>query len=247
MRATWRLPARRSSASAARSRGGKDGTAFPLHLSVGHFTLAGEQKFTGILHDLSTRVSIGEQLPERAALAKLGEMAAMIAHELRNPLAGIRGAVQAFGAQLPADARNSAIVKEIVTRIDALNEMMKDLLFFARPPQPRLRPTEIVPLVQITASLLTQDPLMCGVHVDVAGSAPTIRVDAEMLKIVFQNLLVNGAHAMGGRGRIRVEVSTADGSCLVAFRDDGPGIPTDVRDKMRNPPAPGWDCRPRSG
>ena len=61
-------------------------------------------------------------------------MAAMIAHELRNPLAGIRGAVQAFGAQLPADARNSAIVKEIVTRIDALNEMMKDLLFFARPP-----------------------------------------------------------------------------------------------------------------
>ena len=69
-------------------------------------------------------------------------------------------------------------------------------------------------------------------HVDVAGSAPTIRVDAEMLKIVFQNLLVNGAHAMGGRGRIRVEVSTADGSCLVAFRDDGPGIPTDVRDKM---------------
>lgn len=213
----------------------KDGTAFPLHLSVGQFMLAGEQKFTGILHDLRIRVRMEEQLRERASLAKLGEMAAVIAHEVRNPLAGIRGAVQTIGAQLPPDGRSSAMAKEIVTRIDSLNEMMKDLLLFARPPQPRPRPTEIVPLVQMTASLLSQDPALRGVHIDVAGAAPTIPADADMLKIVFQNLLVNSAHAMGGRGRIRVDVSTQDASCLVAVRDDGPGIPPEVREKIFTP------------
>ena len=213
----------------------KDGTTFPVHLSVGHFTLAGEQKFTGILHDLSRRAHVEKQLRERDSLAKLGEMAAVIAHEVRNPLAGIRGAVQTIGAQLPGDSRNGMMVKEIVSRIDSLNEMMKDLLLFARPPQPRTRPTEIVPLVQMTANLLSSDPALDGVHIDVAGASPAIPADAEMLKIVFQNLLVNSAHAMGGRGRIRVDISTVDTSCVVAFTDQGPGIPADVLEKIFTP------------
>ena len=213
----------------------KDGTTVPVHLSVGEFTLAGERKFTGILHDLSTRVQMEEQLRERAALAKLGEMAAVIAHEVRNPLAGIRGAVQMIGAQLAPESRNASMMKEIVGRIDSLNEMMKDLLLFARPPQPRPTSTEIVPLVQMTANLLTQDPALQGVQIDVDGSAPAIPADPEMLKIVFQNLIVNGAHAMGGRGRIRVDVRTVDSTCVIAFTDHGPGIPPEVRDKIFTP------------
>ena len=213
----------------------KDGTTFPVHLSVGEFTIGGERKFTGILHDLSIRVQMEEQLRERAALAKLGEMAAVIAHEVRNPLAGIRGAVQMIASQLPPESRNTAMMQEIVGRIDSLNEMMKDLLLFARPPQPRQTPTEIVPLVQMTAHLLTLDPALRGVHVEVTGSAPAIPADPEMLKIVFQNLIVNGAHAMGGQGRIRVEVSTVDTSCVIAFTDHGPGIPPEVRDKIFTP------------
>ena len=212
-----------------------DGTTFPVHLSVGEFTIGGERKFTGILHDLSMRVQMEEQLRERAALAKLGEMAAVIAHEVRNPLAGIRGAVQMIATQLPPESRNTAMMQEIVGRIDSLNEMMKDLLLFARPPQPRPTPTEIVPLVQMTAHLLTLDPALRGVHVEVAGSAPVIPADPEMLKVVFQNLIVNGAHAMGGQGRIRVEVTTVDRSCVIAFTDHGPGIPREVRDKIFTP------------
>jgi PAS domain S-box-containing protein len=213
----------------------KDGTTFPVHLSVGEFTLGGERRFTGILHDLSMRVQMEEQLRERAALARLGEMAAVIAHEVRNPLAGISGAVQMIGAQLPAESRNQAMVKEIVGRIDSLNEMLKDLLVFARPPQPRPTPTEIVPLVQMTANLLTQDPALQGVRVDVDGGAPAIPADPEMLKIVFQNLIVNGAQAMGGQGRIRVDVKTVDTTCLISFTDHGPGIPLEVRDKVFTP------------
>ena len=86
----------------------KDGTTFPLHLSVGQITIDGERKFTGILHDLSARVRLEEQLREQATLAKLGEMAAVIAHEVKNPLAGIRGAIQVIASRLPPEAMHAA-------------------------------------------------------------------------------------------------------------------------------------------
>jgi two-component system sensor kinase FixL len=210
----------------------RDGTTFPLHLSVGELTVEGERKFTGILHDLTGRVRLEERLREAATLAKIGEMAAVIAHEVKNPLAGIRGAIQVIGSRLPADSRDAAVLNEIVKRIDALDGLMKDLLVFARPPQPRRASVDVVPLVTMTAELICQDPALKDVQVDVEGSAPPVLADAEMLKIVFQNLLVNSAHAMQGQGKIDVTIATADSTCEVAFTDTGPGIPEDIRDKI---------------
>jgi signal transduction histidine kinase len=68
----------------------------------------------------------------------------------------------------------------------------------------------------------------------VDGSAPPVLADPEMLKIVFQNLLVNSAHAMQGQGRIQVAVTTIDSACQISFTDAGPGIPEDIRDKIFN-------------
>jgi two-component system, LuxR family, sensor kinase FixL len=213
----------------------KDGSTFPVHLSVAEMTVADERKFTGIIHDLSDRVRMEETLRERAALARLGEMAAVLAHEVKNPLAGIRGAIQVVGSRLPPDTPGAPILKEILTRIDSLDEMMKDLLMFARPPKPRLQPTAITPLVRATADLLGQDPTFGDIKFDITGSAPPVAADADMLKIVFQNLLINGAQAMQGRGRIRVDVTSTDGACSIAFSDNGPGIPADVRHKVFEP------------
>jgi two-component system sensor kinase FixL len=213
----------------------RDGTMFPLHLSVGEFTIAGEHKFTGILHDLSARVRLEEQMREQTALAKLGEMAAVIAHEVKNPLAGIRGAIQVIAARMPKDATEAPVLAEIIKRIDSLDGMIKELLLFARTPQPRRIPTSLVPLVAATADLLTRDPSLQAVEVQIDGSAPPVPADAEMLKIVFQNLLINGAHAMKNRGRIRVEVNTSDSACHVTFSDEGPGIPVEVREKIFTP------------
>ena len=151
----------------------RDGTTFPLHLSV-------------------------------------GEMAAVIAHEVKNPLAGIRGAIQVIGSRLPPESKDAAITKEIVTRVDGLSDLMKDLLLFARPPQLRPAPVDVVPLVTTTAELLIQDPALRAVHVDIQGSAPPIPADADLLKIVFHNLLVNGAQAMHGQGRIQVAVASRE-------------------------------------
>lgn len=213
----------------------KDGTVFPLHLSVGEMTIAGERKFTGMLHDLSDRVKLEEQLRERGALAKLGEMAAMIAHEVKNPLAGIRGAVQVISRRMPAGNPDEVMMQEIIKRIDSLDVMMKDLLLFARPPKPNRSPTDVVPLLTATAGLLKRDEGAEQVDVEIAGSSPPVPADGEMLKMVFHNLLINSAHAMQGRGRIRVQVSAAHHACRIAISDHGPGIPADQRDKIFTP------------
>jgi two-component system sensor kinase FixL len=213
----------------------RDGTTFPLHLSVGEMTVGGERKFTGILHDLGARVLLEERLREQASLARLGEMASVIAHEIKNPLAGIRGAVQVIGSRLPKEGKDALMMQEVVKRIDALNDLMKDLLVFARPPQPRPAPVEIGALVASTAALLQGDPALKEVQVKIDGSAPAVVADAELLRIVFVNLLINGAHAMQGRGTIRVSLASVGDICHIEFSDSGPGIPSEVREKVFTP------------
>jgi two-component system sensor kinase FixL len=213
----------------------KDGSTFPLHLSVGEISMAGERKFTGILHDLSDRVRVEEQLREQATLVKLGEMAAVVAHEVKNPLAGIRGAMQVMGRRMPPDSQDAAMAQEIVKRIDSLDAMMKDMLVFARPPQPKRRAIDVVPLVTVTADLLKADAALRHVEVRVEGAAPPVNADPEMLKMVFQNLLVNGAHAMEGSGTILVQIAPQQRECRIVFADSGPGIPEDIRTRIFTP------------
>ena len=210
----------------------KDGSTFPLHLSVGETVMAGERRFTGILHDLSARVALEERLREQSALARLGEMAAVIAHEVKNPLAGIRGAVQVIGGRLPADNKDAPMMKEIVARIDALDGMMKDLLVFARPPKPKVARIDLVPLMNSTAGLLKADNEAREVAIEVEGSAPPVAADPDMLKMVFQNLLINSAHAMDGRGTIRIGIAGAGAMCRVSISDSGPGIPPEIQEKI---------------
>jgi two-component system sensor kinase FixL len=213
----------------------RDGTAFPVHLSVGEMVVGGARKFTGIIHDLTARVGMEAQLREQAALVRLGEMAAVIAHEVKNPLAGIRGAVQVIGSRLATGSRDAAVTGDIIARIDALNGLIQDLLLFARPPQPRPAPVEVSSLLATTVDLLRGDPAVGQVDIHVEGTAPPVLADPELLKIVFQNLLINSAQAMDGRGRIQVSVRTADGRCEVRVVDRGPGIPADIRDKVFTP------------
>jgi nitrogen-specific signal transduction histidine kinase len=88
---------------------------FPLHLSVGEMRVGGERKFTGIRHDLTARKHIEEQLSGQESLAKLGEMAAVLAHKIRNPLAGIRGAMQVMASRFDPATKEASISKEIFT------------------------------------------------------------------------------------------------------------------------------------
>jgi two-component system sensor kinase FixL len=213
----------------------RDGTTFPVHLTVGEMAVNGDRKFTGILHDLSARANIETQLREQAALARLGEMAAVIAHEVKNPLAGVRGAIQVIGSRLPKESKDASMIKEIVARLDALDELVKDLLLFSRPPRPKTGRVDLAALLTVTGDLLNSDPALKEVRVDVRGAAPIVSADADLLKIVFENLLVNSAQAMKGRGTIRAMISLVGGDCRIEVRDEGPGIPAEVLDRIFTP------------
>ena len=213
----------------------RDRSVVPVHLSVGELVVGGERKFVGILHDLTLRKRMEQQLSEQQSLAKIGEMAAVLAHEIRNPLAGIRGAMQVMAARYEPASKEGMVTKEIIARVDTLSELMQDLLLYARPPKPHPAPVDLGRLVLTVVDLLARDPDVSGVQVAVEGSAPPVRADAELLKIVFQNLLINGAHAMAGRGRLHVQLLGDGDRCSVAFADTGPGIPADIREKIFTP------------
>lgn len=212
-----------------------DGHAFPLHLSVGEFEIDGEKHFTGILHDLSRRAALEERLREATALARLGEMAAVIAHEVRNPLAAVRGAVQVIGARLPASTNDSAIIKEVIARIDGLNDLIQDLLVFARPPAPKPQRTDLRSLLNSVVMLLKRDPLLHSLEVRINGEAPHAWSDQNLLTIALQNLLLNAAQAQQGRGDVHVTLAAQGASNRLEIADSGPGIPAEVRAALFRP------------
>ena len=171
-------------------------------------SIGGERKFTGILHDLTARVEMEGRLREQSALVRLGEMAAVIAHEVKNPLAAIRGAIQVIGGRLPAGSREAAVMTDIIARVDALNNWVRDLLLFARPPQARPTVIDVSAVLVATAALLREDAAYGELRVDISGEAPPVMADPELLKIVFLNLFLNSA--MRGRGSSYVSVTSAD-------------------------------------
>jgi len=208
----------------------KDGTTFPVHLSVGEMINEGKRSFTGILHDLSDRVALENRLAEQKSLAKLGEMAAVVAHEVKNPIAGIRGALQVITSRMPADQRDRTVLIDIIARLDALNRIVQDMLMFARPRPLRHEPVAVGTLLRDTASMIESDISMPNLKIAVSGTAD-IAGDREMLQVVFQNILMNAAQAMEGQGHIEVTITPAQGRCRIAVADQGPGMPDEVRAK----------------
>jgi two-component system, LuxR family, sensor kinase FixL len=213
----------------------RDGHTFPVHLSVGEFEIDGELHFTGILHDLSRRAALEEKLREATALARLGEMAAVIAHEVKNPLAAVRGAVQVIGSRLPSKSNDAAIIKEVIARIDGLNDLIQDLLVFSRPPAPKPSRVDLRALVGSVATLLKRDPANQELEVAIDGKVPHALADANLITIVLQNLLINAAQAQQGRGTVRVTLH-ADGPTLrIEIADAGPGLPAEIRADLYRP------------
>jgi two-component system CheB/CheR fusion protein len=192
-------------------------------------------QYMAIRYDITERKRSEERLREQAALARLGEMAAVVAHEVKNPLAAIRGALQVIGSRMPETGRDRAIVGDIVARVDSLNDIVQDLLVFARPREPQLGPVALADLVDSTVGLMRKDPAQAALAVQVSGDNPVVQADVEQLKIVLLNLLLNAAQANGHTGRITVDIHADDLAATVAIADEGPGIPEEVRGRIFEP------------
>ncbi len=211
-----------------------DGSTFPAHLSVGRLSYDGEPKFTGIIRDLTDRVNLETRLREEAGLARVGELATVLAHEVRNPLAAVSGAMQILGEKLTA-ASDREIVDEALRRLDGLNAMVTDLLLYARPPKLRLAPVDVSVLVESLMAFLRLDASWRDVDSRVEGQAAGVMADAELLKVALQNLLLNSLHAMNGRGSVAVRMSRSGDMVNIDVADSGGGIKPEVLPRLFTP------------
>lgn len=216
----------------------KNGRVFPIDLSVGEVTLDdGRRIFTGIVRDISDRRKLLERLVEKESLSRLGEMATVMAHEVRNPLAGISGALQILGRRFGRKSEEHEVVDAILDRIRVLEGTVSEILHYARPRPPRRAAVPARMLVESAVEMTAADPRFHGIEVSISGPDMMLYCDAEQIQAVFLNLAVNAAHAIGGKGRLEIELDSAeDGGGVprgrVIFRDTGPGVPEDIRERI---------------
>jgi PAS domain S-box-containing protein len=191
-------------------------------------------EYLAIRYDVTARKMAEEQLINQAALARLGEMVAVVAHEVRNPLAGLRGVLQILSQRLEPQRSEHPIALEMIKRLDGLNARVNDLLLYAKPRAPRLEAVPLQPLIKSTIALLNRDPALTATASEVRGDQLSCLGYVELLREALLNLLLNAAQAMGGHGTIRVAVKGND-RVTVDVTDTGPGIPSDIAPKVFEP------------
>ena len=215
----------------------KDGSYYWVDTTIVPFLDARGKpyQYMAIRYEISDRKRSEKLLQEQAALARLGEMAAVVAHEVKNPIAGIRGALQVISSRMPSEQRDRAVMGDIITRLDGLNTVVEDLLVFARPRELRTEPVDVSALLRNTIDLIRRDPIFSAIDVRIEGACGLVQADPAQLQLVLQNVLINAAQAMNGRGRVTVAIGVAGGQCRISIADAGPGMSADVREHAFEP------------
>ena len=192
-------------------------------------------QYIAIRADITARKAAEEQLAQQAALARLGQMAAVVAHEVKNPLAGIKGAVQVLMSRRPPGDAETAVMRDIVARIDALDDLIQDLMMYARPRPPRLSPVSLRHVIDEAVTMLRRDPVGSALAIHIEGDAGEVVVDPDLIRATILNLLLNAAQAISGKGDVHMAVTARDGDWRIEVQDSGPGIPLDIRDQVLEP------------
>jgi PAS domain S-box-containing protein len=162
-------------------------------------------QYIAIRADITARKAAEDTLVQQAALAQVGQMAAVVAHEVRNPLAGIKGVMQVLIARRPDGDADVPVMNDIVARIDSLGELVNDLMLFARPRAPRPVELRLQPIVAEAITLVRRDPAAASVQI------------------------------VGERGTIQVRTTVSTETVVVEIRDNGPGIPAALQERVLEP------------
>ncbi len=182
--------------------------------------------------DLTKIRELEEEMRRRERLAMVGELAAGMAHEIRNPLASLSGSMQELHRDLAPknilDGENRRLMEIALREAERLDKLVKDFLSFARPTPPRRAEHDLRQLISETVALLRRSG-ECGreIEFDIRLPEPlTAEVDPDQMRQVFWNLGINALEAMGPRGRLDIsgQVLPEEGAIEIVFRDTGSGI-----------------------
>lgn len=195
-----------------------------------------------------------EQLEERERLrdrlAALGEMAAAIAHEVKNPLGGIEVMAGVLKRQLPDSPDAQTILNDIIKEAKLANVIVCEVLEFVRPIRLQLERISLTPILRDAIAMAESQVARGGISVSVALDLdlPAIPGDETQLRQLFTNLLTNAFEALNGKGHVHISgaVISADeyqsaaepgptSTVVIAVEDDGPGVPQDVTDRIFSP------------
>jgi signal transduction histidine kinase len=196
-----------------------------------------------------------EQLEERERLrdrlAALGEMAAAIAHEVKNPLAGIEVMAGILKRQLPASPDAQNILADIIKEAKMANVIVQEVLAFVRPIRLEVEDVSLADVIRdaMTVAESHERRGAVTVSVDLAESLRPIQGDPHQLRQIFTNLLTNAFEAMNGSGAVEISALAVDGdeeagagaehgagpTMVVSVADNGPGVPRDVMDRIFSP------------
>jgi signal transduction histidine kinase len=178
-----------------------------------------------------------ERMLQADRFATVGELATGLAHEIKNPLAGLSGALQMMAEDAVGPTEQKEVVAEMRHQVERLSHIMESLLNFARPPQPLMRPTDVNATLQKVLFLVQQQrrgPVR--IHDELAGSLPLVVADGAQLEQVFLNLCLNAIQAIGLKGGdLYVSTHATETGVSILVRDTGPGIPATIRSNVFRP------------
>lgn len=183
------------------------------------------------------RETLHERLTRAEHLAQIGQLAASLAHEIKNPLAGISGAIQVIRTGMPSSDTRRPILEEILRQIDRLDRTVKDLLIYARPKPPRRQKCDLAAVIARILTLLREEPELQHVRIEAGGQPvlPPVDADEHQIEQLLLNLVLNAAQASRPGDAIRVRTAADDSMLELAVIDRGHGMAADVLQRATEP------------
>lgn len=180
-------------------------------------------QYIAIRSDITARKVIEQQLVDQTALAQLGQLAAVVAHEVRNPLAGVKGSLQVLRSRPATEPDDKRVIEAMIARIDVLNAKVGDILRFARPRAAVIEAFDLGPVLRDTAASAEAAAGAANPGIRLPDVVMGVRADREMLREILLNVLLNACQA-GSSAPIDVVVAEHGGLCRIDIADRGIGL-----------------------